>query len=75
MLASVLLFAAVAGTAWWARRAVRRRVAGVACAGIPVDDRPPPSAVGWPPDGAAFTAYVDQGFAAIDAYLSQGHAA
>ena len=75
MLASVLLFAAVAGTAWWARRAVRRRVAAVATAGLPVEDLPPRSAVGWPPDGAGFTAYVDQGIAALDAYLSEGHAA
>jgi hypothetical protein len=33
------------------------------------------SAVGWPPGGARFTAYVDDGFAALDAYLQEGFAA
>ena len=58
----------------WVRRArKRRRAAAVAPepAQLPVDDQPPSSAVGWPPGGAAFTTYVDDGFAALDDYLSQ----
>ena len=42
---------------------------------LPVDDRPPASAVGWPPGGRQFTTYVDEGFRALDAYLSEGYAA
>jgi hypothetical protein len=42
---------------------------------LPVDDRPPASAVGWPPGGRQFTSYVDEGFRALDAYLSEGYAA
>ena len=39
---------------------------------LPADDQPPASAVGWPPEAAAaFTTYVDDGFAALDAYLSE----
>jgi len=47
----------------------------VPVADLPVDDRPPPTAVGWPPGGSGFASYVDDGFAAIDAWLSEGHAA
>ena len=42
---------------------------------LPVDDRPPASAVGWPPGGRQFTSYVDEGFRALDEYLSEGYAA
>jgi len=42
---------------------------------LPADDLPPASAVGWPPGGRQFTSYVDNGFAALDAYLSEGYAA
>ena len=42
---------------------------------LPVDDRPPPSAVGWPPGGHQFAPYVAEGFAALDAYLSEGFTA
>jgi hypothetical protein len=42
---------------------------------LPVDDRPPPSAVGWPPGGNQFVTYVNEGFAALDAYLSEGFTA
>jgi hypothetical protein len=31
--------------------------------------------VGWPPGGSGFTSYVAEGFAALDAYLSEGYAA
>jgi hypothetical protein len=43
-------------------------------AGLPIADRPPATAVGWPPLGARFEAYVDEGCAAIDTYLSEGSA-
>ena len=41
---------------------------------LPAEDLPPATAVGWPPEGAAFRTYVDEGFAALDAYLSEGYA-
>lgn len=34
-------------------------------------DLPPAAAVGWPPGGKSFAAYVDGGFLALDAYLSE----
>lgn len=50
-------------------RSKRRRVlAPPPC--LPEDDQPPASAIGWPPEGARFTDYVDEGFAALDAYRS-----
>jgi hypothetical protein len=48
---------------------------GEVLAALPDDDQPPSSAVGWPPLGRQFTSYVDEGFAALDAYLSEGYAA
>ena len=63
----------------WVRRGRRIALAAQAAAGLaaelPEDDRPPASAVGWPPGGSGFTAYLDEGFAALDAYLSEGYAA
>jgi hypothetical protein len=61
----------------WVRRATRRQAAPVAdavAARLPAEDRPPASAVGWPPKGERFTSYVDEGFAALDAYLQDGYA-
>jgi hypothetical protein len=46
----------------------RRAVVVVRC--LHEDDRPPASAVGWPPEGARFDEYVEDGFAALDAYRS-----
>ena len=43
-------------------------------ADLPEDDQPPVTAVGWPPGGSGFTTYVDEGFDALDAYLSEGAA-
>ena len=62
----------------WLRR--KRRDASSAgadqpVADLPVEDQPPPTAVGWPPGGSGFASYVDDGVAAIDAWLSEGHAA
>ena len=57
-------------------RVSRRRAAGAAAAGsaglLPAADCPPESAVGWPPLGTEFGPYVDEGMAALDAYLSGG---
>jgi hypothetical protein len=35
-------------------------------------DLPPAAAVGWPPEGTLFQAYVDEGLGAMDTYLSEG---
>ncbi len=62
-------------------RVRRRRAAGTVSADVavaatlPDDDQPPVSAVGWPPEGGRFTSYIDEGFAALDAYLAEGFAA
>ena len=65
----------VAEVLWVRRTRKRRRVDSAVTepTQLPTDDQPPASAVGWPPapDGAAFTTYVDDGFAALDAYLSE----
>ena len=58
----------------WVRR-TRRAASPANVSALPSDDQPPASAVGWPPKGSAFAAYVDDGFAALDAYLSEGFAA
>jgi hypothetical protein len=42
---------------------------------LPAEDQPPAAAVGWPPGGARLPAYLDEGFAALDAYLSEDHPA
>ena len=56
------------------RESRRRRVTAAEPIFLPADDLPPETAVGWPPVGAAFSAYVDDGFRALDAYLSEGFA-
>ena len=62
----------------WVRRGTKQRraaaIAAVEPVALPADDQPPSSAVGWPPGGSQFTAYVDQGFQALDAYLAEGFA-
>jgi hypothetical protein len=40
---------------------------------LPADDLPPAAAVGWPPAGARLSVYLDEGYAAIDAFLSEDH--
>jgi hypothetical protein len=64
-----------AGVVWLCRN--RRAVEKPAALPIelPQDDRPPASAVGWPPQGTRFEQYVDEGVAALDAYLADGYAA
>ena len=74
-----LLTAAYFAAVVWLRRSRRRAGGGAgpgpAVADLPVEDQPPPTAVGWPPGGSGFASYVDEGVAAIDAWLSEGHAA
>jgi hypothetical protein len=74
-----LLTAAYFAAVVWVRRSSRRIEAGPGTeppvADLPVEDQPPPTAVGWPPGGSSFASYVDDGFAAMDAWLSEGHAA
>ena len=74
-----LLTAGYFATVVWIVRGKRRARAehGVAteAVALPADDQPPASAVGWPPAGRQFTSYVDEGFAALDAYLAEGFAA
>jgi hypothetical protein len=53
------------------QRATRRGAVGAA-APLPAADCPPEAAVGWPPLGTEFGSYVDEGMAALDAYLSGG---
>ena len=67
-------FAVVVWT-WRSRRIARAVEEAALAADLPVDDQPPVTAVGWPPGGSGFTAYLDEGFAALDAYLSEGRAA
>ena len=74
-----LLTAGYFATVVWIVRGKRRArldlAAVVTEVDLPVDDQPPASAVGWPPGGRQFTTYVDEGFRALDAYLSEGYAA
>jgi len=56
------------------RRAGRAAVSAAARPTLPADDQPPPAAVDWPPEGPDLPLYVADGFAAIDAYLSEGFA-
>ena len=59
----------------WVRRSVRRSRPVFDVASLPAEDQPPASAVGWPPGGSAFTPYVNSGFRALTAYLSEDRAA
>jgi hypothetical protein len=53
----------------WILRSKKRTVRRVAPV-LPDEDQAPASAVGWPPEGTRLPAYVDEGFAALDAYLA-----
>jgi len=81
MYRGMLFLLALLGTGYlavviWVRRAKRSLAPTLtAVPELPAQDRPPSSAVGWPPSGSDFTSYVDEGFAALDAYLSEGFAA
>ena len=74
-----LLTASYFAAVLWVRRGMKQAAAAAAGAvvqlvALPADDQPPTSAVGWPPGGSQFSAYVDQGFQALDAYLAEGFA-
>lgn len=67
----VALTASYFGAVLWVLRSKRRRAVAVATAPcLPDDDQAPASAVGWPPEGTKLAPYVDEGFAALDAYLA-----
>jgi hypothetical protein len=67
----VLLTVSYFGVVYWVRRSKRLLAAVVVPAPcLPDDDQAPESAVGWPPEGARRTLYLDEGFAALDAYLA-----
>lgn len=71
-----LLTAAYTAVVVWVRREKRRRARpelAAVLSPLPADDQPPSTAVGWPPTGAAFEAYLADGFAALDAFLSEDH--
>ena len=73
VLVAILTVGYFAAVGWLRRDASQRAVA--ARPTLPAADLPPGTAVGWPPLGSAFPEYVDEGFAALDAYLSQGFTA
>ena len=68
----VLLTASYFAVVLWVlrskRRAAEAAVAAAPC--LPEDDQAPASAIGWPPEGTKLMPYVDEGFAALDAYLA-----
>jgi hypothetical protein len=49
----------------------KQRLVVVVAPCLPEEDRAPVAAVGLPPEGARFAEYVDDGFASLDAYLSE----
>ena len=59
------------GRVWSVSRHGRRPLPPASLAAA---DLAPESAVGWPPLGEDFEPYVDEGIAALDAYLSEGFA-
>jgi hypothetical protein len=69
MLVLVLMTLSYFAVVLWVLQSKRRRALVVAPC-LPDDDQRPASAVGWPPEGARFMQYVDEGFSALDAYLA-----
>jgi hypothetical protein len=59
---------------FWVLRTRRRNAVTEVLPALPDEDLPPASAVGWPPEGASFATYVEEGLAALDAYLEEGFA-
>jgi hypothetical protein len=62
----------LAAVVWVVRTKLRGRAAATVAEEpeLPAADRPPVTAVGWPPNGSQFPAYVDEGLAAVDAFLA-----
>lgn len=74
----LLVSAACVSAVTWMLCGPARRHHAVDAAGepvlLPADDLPPATALGWPPYGRQFSTYVERGFQALDAYLSEGFA-
>jgi hypothetical protein len=68
VLLALLTMSYFAAVLWFLR--TKRRAAGTVALCLPDEDQAPASAIGWPPEGARLTAYVDEGFSALDAYLA-----
>jgi hypothetical protein len=68
VLSALLTVSYFAAVVWFLR--TKRRAARALAPCLPDDDQAPASAIGWPPEGARLTAYVDEGFSALDAYLA-----
>ncbi len=60
---------------FWVRREMGRQRPVPASGTLPEADRPPASAVGWPPEGGQFSTYLDDGVATLHAYLEEGSSA
>jgi hypothetical protein len=70
VLLALLTLSYFAAVLWVIRSKRRTAEAVVAAPCLPEDDQAPASAVGWPPEGTKLAPYVDEGFAALDAYLA-----
>jgi hypothetical protein len=55
---------------WVLRLKPRRRAAATGELTLPIADQPPATAVGWPPQGSQFSAYVEDGLSEVDAFLA-----
>jgi hypothetical protein len=66
-------YLAVVGRAWSVSRR-RRALCDPLAYALPMADQAPETAVGWPPEGSDFHGYVEDGIAAVDAYLSDSSA-
>jgi hypothetical protein len=68
VLSALLTVSYFAAVGWFLR--TKRRAARTMAPCLPDEDQAPASAIGWPPEGVRLTAYVDEGFSALDAYLA-----
>jgi hypothetical protein len=68
VLSALLTVSYFAAVVWFLRTKWRAARTMAPC--LPDEDQAPASAIGWPPEGARLTAYVDEGFSALDAYLA-----
>jgi hypothetical protein len=72
--AITVAYLTVVGRAWMLARRRRKQGFEALLVGRHVADLPPAAAVGWPPEGTLFNAYVEEGLDAMGAYLSEGAA-